>query len=107
LPERIRDLGDLVNPIDQSSKLFLGSITRHFYLVAYLLRDRRLAYEVPTNLHPYATQFYASCPSVAEEVIGDAPCDREVQKLPAVGDLANTHAAPARTGPSSLAHIRF
>jgi hypothetical protein len=76
LPERVRDLGDLVNPIDENSKLFLGGITRHFYLVADLLGDRRFAHEIPTHLHPYLTQFYASCTSVTEEIIGDAPCDR-------------------------------
>jgi hypothetical protein len=84
LPERVGDLGDLVDPIDQRPEPVLGNVAGYFDLVPDLIRNRRLTHEVSAHLDPDVARFDAGRPDLAEEVVGDAPGNREIQQLPAV-----------------------
>jgi hypothetical protein len=96
LPEPVRDLGDLIDLINQRLELVLGGVAGHLYLKADLIRDRGFSYEVPAHLHSNAAQFDAGCARIAEEVIGDASGDHNIEQLSTVEATPST---PAFDGP--------
>src|SRR5207253_5172769 len=67
-----------------SSDLLARGIALEIDLVADLLRNGRIAAEVAADAHLDAPQRDALGLRLAEEVVRDAACDREVEELPAV-----------------------
>ena len=79
--QRVRNLGDCVDALDQGLKLVRRRITVELDVVLHLARDRRVTGEVSSHPDTNAIDGEPGGARLAEEIVRDATCDREVEEL--------------------------